>query len=289
MALSGLLAHGWAGALLLAGLGLVVGSFLNVVIHRLPIMLDREWQRQLREQGDVEDAHGSDAADEAPFNLATPWSHCPACGCRIRAVENIPILSWLALRGRCSNCGAAIGTRYPLVEAMTAGAALAAVAVFGWSWPAAAAAVYACFLIALACIDFDTRLLPDQLTLPLLWAGLLVNALGGFTELPAAVLGAAVGYLFLWCVYWGFKLLTHREGMGYGDFKLFAAIGAWLGWQALPAVILMAAVMGLAYALVGMMLGRRQRDQPVPFGPFLALAGWAALIFGQPTVIGAAL
>lgn len=282
MTFSSLFAQGWPGVLLLVVLGLVVGSFLNVLIYRLPAMLARNWNHQAREQLDLEETEGTDEpapTDETPFNLFVPRSHCRSCGHQIRALENIPILSWLALRGRCSNCRAAITARYPLVEAITAAAVLAAVAAFGWSWLALAAAGYSCFLIALACIDFDTQLLPDQLTLPLLWAGLVVNAIGGFAGLTAAVLGAAGGYLFLWSLCWGFKLLTGKEGMGYGDFKLFAAIGAWLGWAALPPVILIAAVAGLAYALATMLGRRWERGQHVPFGPFLALAGWVMLIF----------
>ncbi len=279
MALGGLFAHGWLGVLLLAVLGLAVGSFLNVLIHRLPVMLARDWNRQARQQLDIEQTGATKPADEAPFNLFVPRSYCRSCNHPLRAVENIPILSWLALGGRCSNCGTAISARYPLVEAGAAVVLAVAVASFGWSWLGVAAAGYGCLLIALACIDFDTQLLPDQLTLPLLWAGLITNAIGGFTDPAAAVLGAAVAYLFLWSVYWCFKLLTGREGMGYGDFKLFAAIGAWLGWTALPATILIAAVAGLAYALVTMRHQREKRGQPVPFGPFLALAGWTMLIF----------
>ena len=273
-----LVMHGWAGLLLLVLGGLIVGSFLNVVIHRLPLMLDREWRRQARVQlGSSDEAEP--AEEDAPqLNLLLPGSHCPACGYGIKAIENIPIVSWLALRGLCSNCGTAISPRYPVVEAVTACAVLACVAAFGWAWPAIAAAGFSCVLIALAGIDFDTRLLPDQLTLPLLWAGLLANAFGGFTDLTSAVLGAAAAYLFLWAVYWIFKWLTGKEGMGYGDFKLFAAIGAWLGWTALPAVILAAAAIGLAYALVSTLYKRRTRQEPLPFGPFLAIAGWCALM-----------
>ena len=281
MDLNLLLMHGWAGVLLLAVGGLVVGSFLNVVIYRLPVMLEREWKRQAREQLEMEEAAPPAEANVAQLNLVLPGSHCPSCGYRIRAVENIPILGWLALRGLCSNCGAAISPRYPFVEAITACAVLLVVAAFGWSWLAIAAVGYSCVLIALACIDFDTQLLPDQMTLPLLWAGLLTNALGGFTDPASAVLGAAAAYLFLWGVYWTFRWLTGKEGMGYGDFKLFAAIGAWLGWTALPAVILIAAVIALAYALVSILKRRRTRHQPLPFGPFLAMAGWGALIFRE--------
>ncbi len=281
MSLDVLLTHGWAGIALIAVGGLIAGSFLNVVIHRLPIVLDRDWTRQAREILGMDDAGGPAQAEPARFDLLLPGSHCPACGHSIKPLENIPIVSWMALRGRCSNCEATISLRYPVVEAAAACGAIAAVAAFGWNWLALAAAGYTCTLIALACIDFDTELLPDQLTLPLLWAGLLVNALGGFTDLAAAVFGAAGGYLFLWSVYRVFKWFTRKEGMGYGDFKLFAAIGAWLGWTALPAVILFAAVAGLAYALVSILNKRRTRHQPVPFGPFLAMAGWGALLFRE--------
>ena len=279
--MSGLLLYGWSGVALLSCLGLACGSFLNVVIHRVPLMLDRAWARQAREQLGGEHAPAEVEADDAPYNLFVPRSRCPACGHRIRAIENVPVLSWLILKGRCSNCRSSISARYPLVEILTACVLLAAVALFGWTWTATATAVYGGFLIALAGIDFDTQLLPDQLTLPLLWAGLIVNALGGITDLAAAVFGAAGAYLFLWCVYWVFKVLTGKEGMGYGDFKLFAAIGAWLGWMALPGVILMAAVLGLGYALVSILAGRRDRHQPLPFGPFLAMGGWLALLLQQ--------
>ena len=289
MDLSVLTMHGWAGVLLLAVGGLIVGSFLNVLIYRLPLMLEREWSRQAREQ--LESTGGAepprvDAQDSARFNLFLPRSHCPACGNYIKPAENIPILSWLALRGRCSQCSAAISPRYPIVEAVTAGALLLAVAAFGWTWLAAAAAGYTCVLIALAGIDFDTRLLPDQLTLPLLWAGLLTNAFDGFTGLESAVLGAAGAYLFLWSVYWIFRWLTGKEGMGYGDFKLFAAIGAWLGWTALPAVLLGSAALGLLYAFVSILMKRRTREQPLSFGPFLAIAGWGAMLFREIATVG---
>ena len=255
--------------------GLCVGSFLNVVIHRLPIMLTRAWRREAAaELG----AAGDDPAAES-FNLAVPRSHCPACGEPVKAVDNIPIISWIRLRGRCAGCAAPISLRYPLVELLGALAALAAALAFGLTWTALAAAVFLWALIALACIDFETGLLPDQLTLPLLWCGLLVNLPGAFAPLASAVVGAAAGYLFLWATYWGFKLITGKEGMGYGDFKLYAAIGAWLGWQALPAVALLAALAGILYALPPILLGRRDRNTPIRFGPFLAAAGGLALIF----------
>ena len=285
MELSTLLAHGWAGVALLATGGLIAGSFLNVLIHRLPIMLDRDWRRHAREAlgADVPaDLAGADA-ETTRYNLFVPRSQCPLCGHRIEALENIPILSWLALRGRCSACAEAISVRYPLVEALGACGAVAAVAAFGWTGMALAATGYTYILIALACVDFDTQILPDQLTLPLLWGGLIVNALVGFTGLGSAVFGAAGAYLFLWSVYWIFKWRTGKEGMGYGDFKLFAAIGAWLGWMPLPTVILTAAVLGLAYALAGILTKRQTRHHPLPFGPFLAMAGWGALIFRDTT------
>ena len=259
----------------LALLGLSVGSFLNVVIHRLPIMLRRAWQREAAaELG----AAGDDRPEER-YNLAVPRSHCPACGEPVKVADNIPIMSWIRLRGHCATCHAPISLRYPLVELLGALAALAAVLAFGLTWMALAAAVYLWALIALACIDHESGLLPDQLTLPLLWCGLLVNLPGAFAPLASAVVGAAAGYLLLWATYWVFKLVTGKEGMGYGDFKLYAAIGAWLGWQALPAVALLAAVAGILYALPPILLGRRDRNAPIRFGPFLAAAGSLPLIF----------
>ena len=269
-----------ASAVGLLFLGLCVGSFLNVVVHRLPIMLTRTWRREAA-------AELGAADDDRPgerFNLAVPRSHCPACGEPVKAADNIPIMSWIRLRGRCASCAAPISLRYPLVELLGALALVAAVLAFGLTWIGLAAAVYLWALIALACIDLESGLLPDQLTLPLLWCGLLVNLPGAFTHLASAVVGAVVGYLFLWLTYWAFKLATGKEGMGYGDFKLYAAIGAWLGWQALPAVALLAAVGGILYALPPILLGRRDRNAPIRFGPFLAAAGSLALIFrAEPT------
>ena len=255
--------------------GLCVGSFLNVVIHRLPIMLTRAWRRDAA----AELGAASDDPAEERFNLAVPRSHCPACDEPVKAADNIPIISWIRLRGRCARCAAPISLRYPLVEVLGALAVLAAVLAFGLTWTGLAAAIYLWVLIALACIDFESGLLPDQLTLPLLWCGLLVNLPGAFAPLASAVVGAAAGYFFLWATYWGFKLVTGKEGMGYGDFKLYAAIGAWLGWQALPAVVLLAALAGILYALPPILLGRRDRNTPIRFGPFLAAAGGLALVF----------
>ena len=256
--------------------GLCVGSFLNVVIHRLPIMLTRSWRREAAAELGVD---GDEPAEER-FNLAVPRSRCPHCGAPIKASNNIPIFSWIRLRGRCPDCAAPIGWRYPMVEALGGFVAIAAFWWFGLSWQAFAAAIYLWALIALAFIDWESGLLPDQVTLPLLWCGLLVNWLDDGIMLGSAVIGAAAGYLSLWAVYWAFKLGTGKEGMGYGDFKLYAAIGAWLGWQALPLVLLLSAVAGVLFALPPILLGRRDRSAPIPFGPFLAAAGGAALFFG---------
>lgn len=256
-------------------LGAMVGSFLNVVIHRLPRMLERDWQIQARE------FLGLPLEPQPRYDLARPASHCPHCGHAISAWENIPLVSWIALRGRCRHCRAPIGWRYPLVELLGALAALAVLWRFGMSWPALAAAAFLWCMIALAFIDLDTRLLPDVLTLPLLWAGLLVNVQGAFSPLPDAVLGAAAGYLILWSIYWLFKLLTGKEGMGYGDFKLLAAIGAWLGWMALPLVLLLASLVGALCGIVLKALGRLPQGEPLPFGPFLAAGGAVALLWGR--------
>lgn len=276
----------WVAGFWLLGLGLCVGSFLNVLVHRLPMMLERRW----RQEAAVLDGAPLPAAaaqeggaprpeDAAPFNLLRPRSHCPSCARQIPWRENIPLLSWLLLRGRCAGCATRISLRYPAMEVLAGLAACIAAAMFGLSWLAAAVMAYLWALLALAGIDAEKGLLPDQLTLPLLWGGLLVNLAGGIAPLANAVAGAAAGYVCLWCLYWAFKLATGKEGMGYGDFKLLAAIGAWLGWQALPTVALLAAGGGLAFALCGILLQRQDRRQPMPFGPFLAAAGWLALLF----------
>lgn len=256
--------------------GLCVGSFLNVVIVRVPKMMEIEWQQQAAE------LRGEAAAEGPRFNLVTPRSHCPGCGHAIGALENIPLLSWLFLRGRCSSCGMRIPARYPLVEALTGVLSLAAVWQFGATAAGAGAMLLGFFLVALAFIDLDTQLLPDDLTLPLLWLGLLFNLFGVFAPLESAVVGAIAGYLVLWAVYWGFRLLTGKEGMGYGDFKLLAALGAWFGWQSLPAIILLSSVVGAAVGLSLMLFRRHGRDVPIPFGPYLAGAGLLALYFGAP-------
>lgn len=276
-----LTAHGWQGLTLAVWVALAIGSFLNVVIHRLPIMLERDWRAQAREILELEaEPH------ETRFNLSVPRSRCPDCGHRIRFWENIPVLSWLALRGRCSGCQTAISWRYPGVELLTAILTLATLSVFGFTAFGIATCLLTWCLIALTFIDYDTKYLPDQITLPLVWLGLFSHGfLGGPLQLHDAVLGAVAGYLFLWLTYWGFKLVTGREGMGYGDFKLLAALGAWLGWLALPSIILIAAATGLLYALVRFLLSLQKTSEPIPFGPFLALAGWVTLIF-RDSVLG---
>lgn len=260
-----------AGSLLL---GLVVGSFLNVVIHRLPRMLEADWQAQCAE------LRGEPIPETGPYNLVAPPSSCPSCGHAIRPWENIPLLSYLLLRGRCSNCGTPIGLRYPVVELVSGLLTLLVAWQFGPSGQALAAMVLAWGLLALTVIDFDTQLLPDQVTLPLLWLGLLVNMNGLFADLPAAVLGAIAGYLALWSVYHLFRLLTGKEGMGYGDFKLLAMLGAWLGWQLLPQIVLLSSLVGAIAGLALILLRGRERNRPIPFGPYLATAGLIALLWG---------
>lgn len=254
--------------------GLLIGSFLNVVIHRMPIMMERDWKLQCAELS------GTPLRAGESFSLVTPRSRCPHCGRQIRALENIPILSYLLLRGRCPGCTQSISLRYPLVEALTG----LLFGYIGWryglSFAGAGALLFVAVMIALTFIDFDTQLLPDDLTLPLLWAGLLVNTNGAFTTLPNAVIGAAAGYLVLWSVYWLFKLATGKEGMGYGDFKLLAAIGAWLGWQLLPLVILLSSLVGAIVGIALIVLARHGRNVPIPFGPYLAAAGVIALFWG---------
>ena len=256
-------------------LGLLVGSFLNVVIFRLPKMMEYDWQCQCAE------LRNEPFPEEKPFSLIRPRSCCPQCGHAIGVLENIPLLSWLALRGKCSSCKTPIPFRYPLVEVVS-GALSAYVAWrFGPTAATAGALTLGWALIALTFIDFDTKYLPDAITLPLIWCGLLFNLGGTFTDLPSAVIGAVAGYLALWSVYWLFKLATGKEGMGYGDFKLLSALGAWLGWQLLPLVILLSSLVGAIVGIVLIILARRGRDIPIPFGPYLAAAGCIALFWGN--------
>jgi leader peptidase (prepilin peptidase)/N-methyltransferase len=261
-----------------AVLGLVIGSFLNVVIHRLPIMLKRNWSRQCRE---LQEPDAVDTSDDQPFNLMVPASHCPGCGHRIRPVENIPVISYLVLRGRCASCHTRISPRYPIIELATATLSVITVMHFGYTFRAAAALGFTWTIIPLCMIDLDEQLLPDGITLPLLWAGLALSLGSIFIDSQASIIGALAGYLSLWLVYHLFKLATGKEGMGYGDFKLLGAIGAWVGWQALPVVILFSSVVGAATGILLIAFKSRNRGQPIPFGPFLASAGWITLLWGQ--------
>ncbi|MDP1733136.1 MAG: A24 family peptidase [Sulfuritalea sp.] len=255
--------------------GLLIGSFLNVVIHRLPIIMERDWRIQCAELA------VSPAPTFEPLSLLSPRSRCPHCGHPIGALENIPILSYLLQKGRCKGCGKAISLRYPLVEAVTGLLFGYAAWRYGPTLAGAGTLLFIAAMIALTCIDFDTQLLPDDITLPLLWVGLLLNVGGTFTTLSHAVIGAAAGYLILWLVYWLFKLATGKEGMGYGDFKLLAAIGAWFGWQMLPLVILLSSLVGAVVGIALIVLARRGRNVPIPFGPYLAAAGVIALFWGK--------
>ncbi|HZV55096.1 MAG TPA: A24 family peptidase [Rhodocyclaceae bacterium] len=257
-------------------LGLAIGSFLNVVIHRLPRMMERDWAAQCAE------LRGEPLAEGEPLSLVRPRSRCPNCNRQIHALENIPLLSFIVLGGHCKGCGMPIGWRYPIVEALT-GLLFGLVAwQIGPTLAAAGAMAFVAAMIALTFIDFDTQLLPDDITLPLLWAGLLLNVSGTFTDITSAVSGAAAGYLSLWAVYWLFKLTTGKEGMGYGDFKLLAAIGAWLGWQVLPLTILMSSFVGAVVGITLILFARHGRNVPIPFGPYLAVAGIIALFWGKP-------
>ncbi|MBY0271116.1 MAG: A24 family peptidase [Burkholderiales bacterium] len=255
-------------------LGVCVGSFLNVVIYRLPKMMERQWQAECAELS------GQAPPAAAPYNLVVPRSACPACKRPIAAFENIPLLSWLVLRGRCAGCGAPISPRYPAVEALTAALSAYVAWHFGFGMAAAGALLFTWAMIALTFIDLDTFYLPDSITLPLLWLGLLFNISGTYAPLPGAVIGAAAGYLSLWGVYWIFKWATGKEGMGYGDFKLLAAIGAWLGWQMLPLTILLSSLVGAAIGISLIVFAGRGRSVPIPFGPYLAIAGMIALLHG---------
>ena len=278
-------------AVLVGVLGMLIGSFLNVVIHRLPRMMERQWAAECRQYGQdagLLSAAALTEADNEPLSLFKPRSRCPSCGHAIRWYENIPVLSYLALRGRCAGCGTRISPRYPLVELATGALFYACALRWGWSLTTAAWCGFSAALVTLACIDWDTTLLPDDITLPLLWAGLLAAVLRWIEVQPVdAVIGAAAGYLSLWSVYWGFKLATGKEGMGYGDFKLFAALGAWFGWQALVPIILLASVIG-AIVGIAMKLGSTLREgKYVPFGPFLVGGGMAAMLWGPGRIMQA--
>ena len=259
--------------------GLLIGSFLNVVILRLPKMMEARWHSECRELlGQQSDA---DEPAATGFNIAYPASHCPSCGHELRWWENLPLVSYALLRGRCSSCKTRISPQYPLVEAAAAGLAVLAASSVTWGWPLLFALILIWALLTLAVIDLNTMLLPDQVTLPLLWLGLLVNVGGMFTNLSDAVIGAAIGYLVLWTIYQGFKLLTGKEGMGFGDFKLLAALGAWMGWQALPGIILMSSLVGAIVGISLMLLRKKDGNMAIPFGPYLAAAGVIWFFFGK--------
>jgi leader peptidase (prepilin peptidase)/N-methyltransferase len=275
-------------AALLGLLGLLVGSFLNVVIHRLPRMMELRWAAECAELQHPPPGASERQAPAEAFNLMVPRSRCPHCGQQIRWFENIPVLSYLALKGQCANCHAAISARYPFVELLNASLFAWCGWQWGLTWTALAWSGFSAAVLALAAIDWDTTLLPDDITLPLLWAGLCAAALGlSEVSLSSAVWGAVGGYLSLWLVYWAFKLVTGKEGMGYGDFKLFAALGAWFGWQALIPVILMASLIGAVVGIGIKFFSQLREGGYVPFGPFLALAGLTAMVFGPASILAA--
>jgi leader peptidase (prepilin peptidase)/N-methyltransferase len=259
-------------------MSLMIGSFLNVVIHRMPKIIERQWRAEVAE------ASGQPLPDEAAYNLMVPRSQCPSCGHAITALENVPVISYLVLRGRCAGCRSPISLRYPCVELLTGCLSAVVAWNFGFTWTTAAGLLFVWAMIALAFIDLDSFYLPDDITLPLLWAGLLVNMGGAFVDLQTAVIGAVAGYLSLWLVYWAFKFATGKEGMGYGDFKLLAAIGAWLGWKMLPVVIMLSSLVGAVIGIGLIALARHERSKPIPFGPYLVLGGLIALFRGEAIV-----
>lgn len=261
--------------LLCTTIGLVAGSFLNVIIFRLPKMMEREWNQQCSE------LRGETTKPLPTLNLVKPCSECPHCKHKITALESIPIISYLALRGRCSQCNTSISLRYPIMEALTGIMSGFIAWHFGYGFITVAALIFVWSMIALAFIDLDTQLLPDEVTLPLLWIGLLINLGNGFTDISSAVIGAASGYIFLWLIYWCFKIATGKEGMGYGDFKLLAVIGAWFGWKMLPLVILLSSLAGAVIGIGLIIVAKNKRDTPFPFGPYLVGGGLVALFWGD--------
>jgi len=260
-------------------LGLFVGSFLNVVVYRLPIMMNRGWKAECHEFLELDPP-----AEEKTFNLMVPRSACPSCGNQIRAWQNIPVISWLLLRGKCAGCKTKISAEYPLVELLTGVLSFAVAWKFGASVQTVFALIFTWALIAMALIDFHTTLLPDTLTLPLLWLGLVISLWTVFVDSHSAIIGAAAGYMVLWLVFQAFKIITGKEGMGFGDFKLLAALGAWLGWAKLPLIILLSSLTGAIIGIMMMVVFKHQRDQPIPFGPYLAIAGWIAMMWGDQIV-----
>jgi len=264
-------------------LGLFVGSFLNVVVYRLPLMMEATWNRECREFLKLDQGEQGAAAPQ-PFNLMVPRSACPSCKSLITAWQNIPVISWLLLRGKCGNCKHPISAEYPIVELLTAVLSLAVAMKFGASIQLIFALLFTWALISMALIDFHTTLLPDSITLPLLWLGLLISLVPVFVTAPDAIVGAAAGYMVLWLVFQTFKLITGKEGMGFGDFKLLAALGAWLGWAKLPLIILLSSLTGAIIGIMMMSLFKHKRNEPIPFGPYLAIAGWIALMWGDEIV-----
>ena len=268
---------------MIGALSLAVGSFLNVVIHRLPIMMQKEWRAQcvdlLNEDKETQD--NTTEKNNEKYNIVVPRSACPHCGHQLRASENIPVISYLFLKGKCSGCGTPISKRYPIIELMTMVFSVLVAWRFGFTWQCAAALFLTWALISASMIDFDHKLLPDDITLPFLWIGILKNLFGWFAISYDSIIGAIAGYLSLWCVYWAFKLLTGKEGMGYGDFKLLAVFGAWLGWQALPGIILLSSFVGAMVGIALIIIKGRDKNIPIPFGPYLATAGWIYLMWGE--------
>lgn len=262
-------------------LALLVGSFLNVVILRYPIMLFREWLKDAEGMKDELPEHSALNDLSSTYNLAKPDSHCPQCKAPVKPWQNIPVLSYLILKGKCGNCSQKIPLRYPLIEIVTALSSATLLVVFPWSIQLGAMLIFTWYLIAMSVIDIDHKILPDFMTLSLMWIGLILNINGVFTDLSSAVIGAAAGYLSLWSVYWLFKLATGKEGMGYGDFKLLAALGAWFGWQFLPVIILMSSLVGAVVGIAGIIILGRDKDIPIPFGPYLAAAGWITAMWGN--------
>jgi leader peptidase (prepilin peptidase)/N-methyltransferase len=293
----------WSLWLSVALLGLLVGSFLNVVIYRLPVMMEREWQQEcnayFNEQSSEQNSDAqvlnpelqsqkqtqqTQQTQQTKFNLLLPRSACPACGHQITALENIPVLSWLCLRGKCRSCHTAISARYPSIELLSTLLSLVVAICVPYGIQLVSALILTWCLIALTFIDIDKMLLPDQITLPLLWLGLLINVNYAWVSPTDAIIGAVVGYLSLWSVYWGFKLLTGKEGMGYGDFKLLAAFGAWFGWQSILAIVLLSSFAGAIIGISQIALKKQAKGNPIPFGPYLAIAGWMYLIYGDQLV-----
>lgn len=287
-----LLQHQWVFLPITFAFASLIGSFLNVVIHRLPVMLKRGWQQECNDYlnhchpdlfSKKQIATLNQPIDSYPekYNLMYPGSACPKCGSAIKPWQNIPIFGWLMLGGKCAVCKTAIAIRYPLVECFTALLTVLLAWHFGPTLEFALASILTFCLIALSFIDLDEMLLPDQITLPLLWLGLLININGTFTDINSAIIGAAAGYLSLWSIFWGFKLLTGKEGMGYGDFKLLAVFGAWLGWQLLPLIILLSSLVGAIVGVSLIIFKRHQATNPIPFGPYIAIAGWLGLLWGE--------